>query len=207
MKAENREIKDAGPGLGGCRAVTTPQTKGMWEGSAFQNPTRGSCRKGHSERSNGLPWRDGQAAETWQEGSQERKYPNFTLHPSMFYWGCPLAERPRGQTARKNHGTVPAAPGVEGPQGIKGQFPAQGNVTSVFSRGLQSSTLDSHCPLETKEALEIFMGLKSARIRLESLNPGPATCRLDRLLTLLHSMRAGTMMFTAQFENASTWYG
>ena len=109
MKAENREIKDAGPGLGGCRAVTTPQTKGMWEGSAFQNPTRGSCRKGHSERSNCLPWRDGQAAETWQEGSQERKYPNLTLHSSVFYWGCPLAERPRGQRARKNHGTVPCS--------------------------------------------------------------------------------------------------
>lgn len=54
-------------------------------GSAFQNPTRGSCRKGPSERSNSLPWRDGQAAETRQEGSQERKHPNFTLHPSVSY--------------------------------------------------------------------------------------------------------------------------
>ena len=166
MKAENGEIKDARPGPGGHRAVTTPQTKGTWGGSAFPNPTRESCRKGRSESSNGLPWRDGQAAETQQAGSQQRKYPNSTLHPSMSYWGCPLAEHPGGQG--KAMAQCPAAPGAEGPQGTKGQFPAQGNVTPMFSCGLQSSTLDSHCPLETKEALEICMGLESARTKLES---------------------------------------
>ena len=75
---------------------------------------------------------------------------------------------PEARGQEKTMAQCPAAPGAEGPQGMKGQFPAQGNVTSVFSHGLQSSTLDSHCPLETKGALEIFMGLESARIRLES---------------------------------------
>lgn len=94
--------------------------------------------------------------------------PSFTLHPSMSCWSYPLAEPPRGQRARKPRAQCPTAPGAEGSQGAKGQFPAQGDVTSISSHGLQSSALKNHRPLETKVALGACMGLKAARIRLGS---------------------------------------
>ena len=188
MKAENGEIKDAGPGPGGRRAVTTPQTKGTWGGSAFPNPTRESCRKGLR----GSMAFHGGTARLLRPSRQEASRENTPTSPSTLPCPTGAAHWQSALEGRKKpwHSAQPLL-GQGDPKGRRDSFQHREMSHLCFPVGCSQVLLTAIVHGRPRRPWKSAWVWSQPEL---GLNPGPATCRLDRLLTLLRSKRAGTMM-------------